>query len=298
MLSFQKLYEDTQEQVADESATTLTLIKRYLNQGAKKFGAKLSREWRTSRRTFGTVADQQFYDLPADAIRVKTIVVTIDGVPYPLEEIEDEDMWNELNMRESTSDIPEYFFVRGGSEFGLFPKPSTTTANAIAVRYERRMRDMSAADYTAGTITLTNDSTTVTGVGTTFIEAMVGRWIRIDDPNGDGMWYKIEDFTSTTVLVLERKYQGDTLGTANYTIGEMPDIPEEFHENIVDYACYRYYRKRKDRSMAREFKSDFDDALVECQAYYSSSTSSQYTRANKRVGTGYRHINRDYRVSS
>lgn len=296
MLSFQKLYEDTQEQVKDNDTTTLTLIKRYINQGAKKFGAKLSREWRTSRRTFSTVADQQYYDLPADCIRIKTLVITIASVPYPLEQIDDEDVWNELNMRESSSDIPEFYYIRGSNEVGIFPIPSSSNTDAAAIRYERRMRDMSAADYTTGTITLTNDSTTVTGAGTTFTEAMVGRWIRINDPDGDGFWYQIEDFTSTTVVVLARKYQGETLAGASFTIGEMPDIPEEFHENLIDYACFRYYRRRKDRGMARDFKNDFDDALVECQANYSSSSSSQYLRA-RRPAVGYRHIKRDLRVT-
>jgi len=298
MLSFQKLYEDTQEQTQDLDTTTLVLIKRWINQGAKKFGAKLSREWRTSTRLFSTVASQQYYDLPADCIRIKTLVITIGGIPYPLEQIDDEDVWNNLNMRESTSDIPEYYYVRGSSEVGIFPTPANSNTNAASIRYERRMRDMSAADYATGTITLTNDSTTVTGAGgATFTIAMEGRWIRIDDPSGDGMWYKIEDFTNSTTLVLDRKYQGDTLAGASYVIAEIPDIPEEFHENLVDYACFRYYRRRKDRGMAREFKKDFDDALVECQADYSSSSSSQYLRVKKVPTGGYKHIKRDLTVT-
>lgn len=295
MLGFQKLYEETQEQVKDTSAASLVVIKRGINQGAKKFGAVLNRDWRTTKRLFSTVGTQQYYFLPADCIRIKTIVITIDGTEYPLVEIANEDEWNDLNRTDTTSDIPEHYFIRGNNEVGIFPIPATSNANAGLFRYERRMRDMSQADYTTGTVVLTNNSTTITGTGTTFTSAMVGRWIRIDDPNGDGMWYKIIGFTSTTVMTLEKAYDGDTTTSLAFTISEMPDIPEEFHESLIDYGCYRYYLRRKDRTQASAYLNSFKDSVVECEANYSSKTSSQYVRANanRSMQGGYVHSKRD-----
>lgn len=297
MLSFQTLYSDVQSQVSDTSSTSLILIKRWINQGAKKFGAKLNREWRRSSRTQSTVANQQYYYLPVDCIRPKSITVTIGGVAYPLTQIDNEEDWNDLNQLSTSSDIPEFFFVRGGTEFGIYPIPSSSTANAITVRYERRMRDMSADDYTTGTITATNGDETITGAGTTFTAVMVGRWLRINDPNGDGMWYQIASYTSATSIELTTKYQGTTGASLSYTIGEMPDIPEEYHENLVDYACYRYYKRRKDRGMSRDFGRDFETALLECQSNYSSTSASQYTRAKRHAVSGYVHVKRNLSIT-
>jgi len=301
-LSFQTLYTDAQNLTEDtDTTTTLPFLKRAINQGAKKFGAILNREWRRSEKTFSTVADQQYYQTPEDCIRVKSLTLTIGGVSYPVELIDDEEVWRELNKTTVTSDIPEYFFIRGNDEFGIYPIPATSTANAGTLKFERKMRDMSAADYTTGTITVTNDSATVTGSGTTFTAQMVGRSLKVDDPNGDGMWYKIAAYTSATSITLENTYSGSTAGSLSFAIGELPDIPEEFHEALVDYALYRYYTLRRDLYQAREAKKMYDEALMECKASYSSVVTSQYMRGNRKnspYGLGrYKHEFRDFQAS-
>lgn len=296
MLSFQNLYEEAAEQVQDSDTTTLTLLKRAINQGAKKFGAVLAREWRTSTATFGLVADQQYYQMPEDAIRLRWLTVTIGGIAYPLTEVPDEDAWRALNVTTTTSTVPELFYVRGADEFGIFPTPSATVATAGSISYERRMRDMVAADYSTGTISLTTDSATVTGSGTTFTAAMVDRWLHVTTDTGDGIWYKVATFNSSTSLTLENTYGGVTGAGLAYAIGEAPDIPEEFHEALIDYACYRYYRRRKDTGLARDMKASFEESLIECQANYSSKTGSQYFRPIK-LRKGFVRSNRRYTVT-
>lgn len=288
MLSFETLYKDTQEEVQDSDTTSLRLIKKWINTGAKKFGAILNREWRNSIKTFSTVANQQYYPMPQDAIRIKNVTVTIASVKYPLTLIEDEESWNILNMRVQTSSIPEYFYVRGSDEFGMFPIPSASVASAGSINYERRMRDMSADDYKTGTIQVVAGTADVVGTGTTFTALMVGRSLKINDPSGDGMWYKISAFTDTTHITLDTVYAGASATGLSYVIGELPDIPEEFHEACEDYACMRYYLRRKDKESAADFKLLFDEALNECKAQYSSKTSSQYVRGNK-LRRGYIH---------
>jgi len=72
------------------------------------------------------------------------------------------------------------------------------------------------ATYTTGTAIVTNGSTTVTGVGTTWTSAMVGRKFRHAD---EAAYYRIASVTNTTTLVLEQAYQGDTDSTgSSYTI--------------------------------------------------------------------------------
>lgn len=281
MLSFQNIYEEAVEQVQDSDTTTLTLLKRAINQGAKKFGAILAREWRTSTATFSLVASQQYYQMPEDAIRLRWLTVTIGGIAYPLREVPDEDSWRQLNIKTFTSSIPEFFYIRGSDEFGIFPVPSASVATAGSISYERRMRDMVAANYATGTISLTTDSATVTGSGTSFTAAMVDRWLSVTTDTGDGIWYKVVTFNSSTSLTLENTYGGATDSSLSYAIGELPDIPEEFHEALIDYACYRYYRRRRDITLARDMKAAFDESLTECQTNYSSKTGSQYFRPIK-----------------
>ena len=296
MLTFQNLYEEAQTQAEDTSADSLVLIKRAINQGAKQFGAILNREWRNTQKTFNLVADQQFYQTPEDCIRVKSVTGIIAGIQYVLTEIPDEDTWNRLNDTGSSSSQPSHYFIRGNDEFGIYPTPAENVTNGGRLNYERRMRDMSAADYTTGTVTTTLNSATLTGSGTTFTAAMVGRSFKVADPNGDGMWYKIAAYVDATTLTLENTYAGATAASLTYSIGELPDIPEEFHESLVDYALFRYYRMRRDLRTAQEMRATFIEALSACQFNYSSKTTSQYFRP-VRLGPGYTHGRKDYTVT-
>jgi hypothetical protein len=71
------------------------------------------------------------------------------------------------------------------------------------------------APYQTGTITVTNNSKTVTGSGTTFTSAMVGRKIRV---HGENAYYRIGAYVSATELTLEVVYQGDTDSALTYSI--------------------------------------------------------------------------------
>lgn len=295
MLTFEQIYEETQEQVEDTSASSLVLIKRAINQGEKKFGSILNREWRRSEKTFSLAADQQYYQMPEDCIRVASLTVTIGDITYPLQEIADDSTWQMLNMHIETSTIPEFYYVKGNDQFGIYPIPSANQADAATMSYERRTRDMAQADYTTGTVTMTNGSVAVVGSGTTFTANMVGRYLNVTDGSADGMWYKISSYTNATSISLENFYGGASGAGKTYLIGELPDIPEEFHESLIDYACYRYYRRRRDMALAREMKAAFDEALALCKSQYSSKVTSQYYRPIKPRG-GYYFNRRDYRV--
>ena len=288
MLSFETIYTETQSIVNDADATSLVTIKRAINTGAKKFGAVLNREWRNTNKTFDIVASQQFYQMPEDCIRPKSLVVTVGTVKYPLTEIEDEESWNDLNMRTAKSTVPVYFYVRGSDEFGIYPIPSSSVSGAGSLNYERRMRDMSQADYKTGTITVVNNSPNVVGSGTTFTANMVGRSIKINDADGDGMWYKIVTYFDPSNITLENNYAGASAGGLNFAIGELPDIPEEHHESLIDYASYRYYMRRKDTQSASGFKTLYDQAIIDCKEQYGSKTTSQYYRPPK-FRQGYIH---------
>lgn len=297
MLTFNQIYSESQSQIQDYDPTTLVTIKRAINQGMRKFGAILNRDWRNVERTFDVQVNQQFYQMPEDAIRIKTITITVGSIVYPLTEIVDQNYWEELNMRSQTSSVPQFFFVKGSDQFGIWPTPNATLAGGGILTFEKAMRDMTADDYTTGNIDVVGASTAVTGHSTTFTAAMKGRVLFVDPTNGtgDGSGYKIASYTSATSLVLENDYAGLTDSAKSYLIGEVPDIPEEFHEALVDYALYRAYRRRRDLPTAKDLKAAFDEQLVVCEENYSSKTSSQYFRA-PRPSIGYRQFKRDLTI--
>lgn len=68
-------------------------------------------------------------------------------------------------------------------------------------------------EYTTGTIAATNGDATITGTGTTWTAAMVGRYILVD-----GFWYLIASFTSTTSLEISEAFGGTTFTGGNYAI--------------------------------------------------------------------------------
>jgi hypothetical protein len=114
---------------------------------------------------------------------------------------------------------------------------------------------MSATDYSTGTISITTNTTTVTGSGTTFTSAMVGRWLRATT---DGFWYPISAFSSTTSITLETYFEGSSVSGDTYLIGESPDIPEDLHEYIPYKATASYMAGyRHDPASAQAFLNYF-----------------------------------------
>lgn len=71
------------------------------------------------------------------------------------------------------------------------------------------------AKYNTGTITATNGSAVITGSGTTFTSAMVGRKLIV---GGDSTAYRVKTFTSATSITLESVYQGTTVSGSTYGI--------------------------------------------------------------------------------
>lgn len=97
------------------------------------------------------------------------------------------------------------------------------------------------ASYAEGTITLTNNSTTVTGSGTTFTSAMVGRQLQVQ-----GFVFTIATYTSATSITLDKKWYGATTADLAYVILQAYITPADtdFHAwiSIIDPALgWRIY---------------------------------------------------------
>lgn len=216
-------------------------------------------------RTITTTASTQFKNLPYDVDQVRSVYVTISSTRYVPKPSPSRQHWDNLNLSSFTSDVPEWYFIYNG-QLGLWPTPATSS-NTISINAKIRVIDLSVADYATGTIvSIANGATTVTGSGTTWTAQMTGRYIRItysDTANtGDGEWYEIASVTSTTVLELTRAYGGTTIaaGSAAYNIGQMPLLPEAFHDMPWQMAASTYWAKEGD-ARAAYYKGLHDENL-------------------------------------
>lgn len=232
----------------DSSAANLTIGDTLLAEADREIITLKPWYFRNATKTISTVASQQSYNLPANCQSVNNVTVTIGTTQYTPPIVLTQEEWSQINQTTAySSDIPEAVFVFANT-ISFWPKPTSSTTNAITVNFLVGQKDLSVADYTTGSIvTATTDSTSITGTGTTWTSQMAGRYIRITDSNntntGDGRWYNIASVTSTTVLVLSSPYIGSSIsaGSAAYTIGQTSIIPEEFQMVPVHRAVEQYF---------------------------------------------------------
>ena len=204
-------------------------------------------------RTFNTVASQIYYHVPSDLINIESLTITVGSIKYPLKPINSQDVWDRFQQLDFTSSsIPQYYFPRQ-YDFGIYPTPASILTGTMVGNY--LPQKLSVADYTSGTVVVTQNSATVTGTDTTFTTAMIGRWFRGGD---GGRWYKITSFTSTTVVTLETVFEETSISASTFVIAQSPEIPEELHEYIPYRAAAVYYSTvRRDAKYAQTLMNFF-----------------------------------------
>ena len=261
----------------------LTLGDQLINDGIRNI-ITMPQDWDflEATKTDTTVANQQAYQLPHNVDKIATVTVTVGSSVYPVAEATSRLFWNQLNVTTFTSTYPEYYYIDGGN-LNLYPIPADNN-QTITYDYKKAVRDLSNADYTTGTVSLTNASTTVTGSGTTFTASMADRWIK---GNLDNFWYEINAFTSTTVVVLRKQWQGATTAGLSYTIGEMPVLPEAYHQLPVFYAVSQYWFQNGDNVRGREYERMFDEGIAKLISDHGTKTTSMVVDD----GEGYSIIN-------
>lgn len=288
-LTFSDLQSICKEIAGVTDATSLSRFKRDINLGATMFLAGLGRDYNRKSRFTDLVANQQYYQLPEDGHKLKEIIVNTGNWFVPLEQLPDEHAWRQLNMMTVTGQ-PTHYFVKGYDEIGLYPLPKSTVTNGIELVFSPRHVEMTQDDYTAGTVTVTNGSQTITGSGTVFTSKLVGQWFQTTD-GSDENWYRISAFVSATVLTLENYYQGTSGTTKGYRAGQVPDLPEEFLEACSDFAMYKHFTRRGSQKSrysvghAGEFKALFEEALLRAKNDYSQTTDNQVINAQPEYRT-------------
>lgn len=160
------------------------------------------------------------------------------------------------------SNYPVYFHIYNNQLY-FWPTPSTSSLT-ITYNYRKNVVNLSIADYTTGTLS-TAGTTTVTGSGTSWNASMIGKYLQVTPTavaatNGDGFWYKITAVASTTSLTIEKAYAGSNVTGASYTIGQVPAIPEAFHDAPVYKAVEIYYSTiEPEPNRAQMFRQMYED---------------------------------------
>lgn len=251
MQSFTARRQQWQDITNASDPNTQSLGDRLMNQSEKRILA--SKDWPFLEKedlTLTTVAGQQFYQLPQLNGKFKSIYITVGTFRWVPRLITLRDEWDRINLIGGTSyksDFPVYFYIFGG-QVGIWPTPQSSS-NQIGLIYKLLTKDLSIVDYTTGTIvSVANAGTAVVGSGTTWTQAMQGRYLQITDSNtankGDGFWYQIATSTITaTTLSLVKPYTGLAIsaGSAAYTIGQMSAFPEGYTDLPVWDAARQYF---------------------------------------------------------
>lgn len=222
-----------------------------------------------------TVGGMQWYPLPPNYSKLKTVTITVGALRWTPREILTRQEWDDLNVFPYYADIPKNFFIYNG-QIGIWPIPSTT-GNTITFNYKYRVPDLSLADDTTGTVSVTNTSNAITGSGTSFIPTtnyqLESRWIQISPNKGDNLWYQIATVDTTTGITLFQPYQGITVSGGSFTIGQMPLIIEDCQDILVYKALIHYFSSIVDNPIKKaEFESIYNEKLKMLDDYSGTKT--------------------------
>jgi hypothetical protein len=220
-----------------------------------------------------TVAGQQSYFTPYNYTKMIDLYVTIGNQRITPVEVTDRATWDRMNQVTYQANYPQWYYLFNG-KFELLPIPSTSSL-VITQNYKCISKDLSQADYTTGTVSITNGATALVGVGTTWTASMVGRWVQIAPSSGDNEWYQIAAFVSTTALTLYKAYNGVTVAAGTYTIGEMSILDPKFQDMSLFYALQVYYTSKvKDPISSKLYGGLYKDLLDQLNAEASSKSAS------------------------
>ena len=283
-MSFQSLNTIYQDETQDTATANVTRGNRYINSIHRNILSFWNWPFLETSATTSTVASQQSYTMAYNIKRVKSVTVTVSDIVYNLKEVVDWEYWNTLNQfgSDNTSDIAQFFFVNDDTEIQIYPVPATA-GSTITVVFEKSARDMMNDDYTTGTASITTATSkyALAGSSTVWTAAMVGRYFKFD---ADNYWYEITSRTSNTVITLKRAFGGSDQSGVAYTIGEMPSIPEDFHDLLWLGAAGRYWTLKKEDNHAAFYLRQFKDGMEKMKQRYGYKSTGQYISGYKLIG--------------
>jgi hypothetical protein len=292
MLTFEESYTKAQRVSGDFTSDTLLTFKEDINIGNQKLNAAINNYFTRKSKATSLIEDQQYYQSPPDCVRVIGVdfLQSSSTRRQPVySQVRSEYQWRQLNFNQQSGNWITYYFVKGADEIGLYPIPSATVSGGLIIYYEPKAALLTQSDFTAGTVTATNGSQTITHSGTGFTQEMVGRGFKVTD-GSDGYDYKIAGFTSSSVLTLEEPFVGYSSSGKTFKIGETFAYPSEYHDAPLDYALSRFFETNNNTERAEYYYNEdprrlgrFNRALASLQEKYASSSASQVITAEPPV---------------
>ena len=258
----------------NDNGTSLSNITQDINQAQQLFKNAVRNYWTRNQVTTSLVTSQQDYTMPANFVRTTEVTITANGIVYPLEPVASEHEWNKLNIIPAvTIYIPTRYFIKGFNVISVWPAPSTNNIGTLSVSFQPRTRDWSSAlaDIT-GTAKVTNGATLVTDSATSYTASMVGDAFTVTDGTG-GNWYPIQSVPTNSTLNLQNYYIDQTSTSASYLIGQVPDIPEDYHMALVYFPLYQFELKRGNMKEAEAYLGLFQNLLDKYEDTYAVKTT-------------------------
>ncbi len=261
MKSFNTLYTDFTDISGNSSAANLVKGKQWINDSQKTVCATYQRKWPFLEKTWDLVSvdGTAEYQLNIDCEKITHVEMQqSSSVKHHPTVIEDPAFWDYLReLNASESDVTQYVYQTGPRTVSLWPTPATS-ALTIRVRGRKKVKDMTAADYTTGTIlTWANGDDDITGTTTVWTSAMTGRFIRV---TSDGMWYEILSRSANTAIKTVKNFEGTSIaaGSEAYTIGEMSVLPEGHEDVILWRALAIYYDQNNNPEKSDRYWKRYD----------------------------------------
>lgn len=215
----------------EASSTEETLAKQFYNFYNSHFLTHRELDFTERTHSITTTSSTESYILPRYVSRPRNLKFTSGSNRYVVDPVFDVDEWTSLTSGVASSTIPTHYmlFMNSSNQYELHVHPISATASlTISMYYTHIQAEMQAADYSTGTVdAVTNGSGTVTGLGTTWTAAMIGRWIQLPD----NQWYQITARASNTSITVTPVYSGTTLASGageTYIIGEKSLLPAQF----------------------------------------------------------------------
>jgi hypothetical protein len=267
MKSFNALYVKCRKYASDPNNDQF--FKDAINEGAKITENELDNFVVEDTRTGNTIAGLNLIPTPENYLRGKFLYVLNAPSRYDAQFIYSEDQWQRIVafQQSVSSNYLQYAFPRVDT-IELYPTPSSILPYTL--QYVSEFHDMQYDDITGSIVSITNTVptnalpyATVVGSGTNWLPYMAGMFFQMA---GDRQWYKITSVTNPTTLILSKAYAGIAISgfqNTNYTIAEMPRLPEAIHIVLYYYAMKEYYAgPKKDATKANEFSGLYDKWLA------------------------------------
>lgn len=223
-----------------------------------------------STSNMATVASQESYQIPNKYRKLIDMYVysgsgsSTDTI-YAPEMVFDPVRWKTiLQYRLGTQNVPYFTYVENTS-YKIQPIPAST-GNLIVLRGRLQLKDLTIADVTNVTVTSITNGATAMVVSGSMTADMVGRYIQITETTaangGDGQWYEIGSYASSTSIGLTKPYEGTTIaaGTAASTIGQVPIIPQAYQPAIL-YRAVAIYWQRQNIPLSKTFWLMYDGGM-------------------------------------